>query len=496
MIIKNRIKTIVLIFIVLGMIFIFSCGNGDSENMNISSGDEAGIKNPGAESAAEGRIPDGLPERDYENYEFGILSVDPKDVNEIPQVQVEEEIGEIINDSTYHRNMAVEERFNIRIKPIYVTWLEAPEYLRRAVNAGDTTYDLALVMQHQVGNVVVSNLLRPWNELEHVVDFDKPWWQKEANRAFNFGDTVYITTGDMCTSIFYYSNAMYFNKRMAADYGIEDIYDVVRNSKWTIDYLMNVTRNIYSEFNDGTASLENLYGFGLTCANEIDAFVAASGLSIIEQKNGELVFGINNERMINLVSKAVDLCHRPSTFINKDIWGVSRDELFRMFAADRIFITPGTFMSLINNTRDMDSDYGVLPYPMLDEKQGGYFNEPATLLATLVIPTTVQTENIERVGIITEALNREAYYTVRPAFYDVALKVKTVRDEDSEEMIDIILDGRRYDMGMAFDFSSMAYILRQLVNDNGTDFVSRFERQENSGNAALQRIQNSFQDLN
>ena len=485
-------KTVICVLMALVAVFVISCsGDGSQDNTKT----EGETKDIGSETATEGRIPDGLPERDYENREFTIIAVDPGDVGENPQVTVEEENGDTINDAVYHRNLAVEERYNMRFAAKYVKWLEVPDHLRRAVNAGDDAYDLAFLMEHQVGNVVTSGLLRRWNDLAYV-DFDKPWWQKEANKAFNFGDTIYITAGDMSTSIFFYSCAMYFNKKLAADYHIENLYDVVRNRKWTIDYLGAVTKDIYKDLN-GNQPYENMYGFALTCANEVDAFLCASNLAIVEQKDGNLTFGLNNERMATLVGKLVELCNRQNTYCNKDIWNVSRDELFRMFASDRLLVTPGNFITLINNTRDMVSDYGILPYPMLDETQGGYYSEPATLLATLVIPASVKDDDMERVGIIAEALNREAYYRVRPAFYDVALKVKTSRDEDSEEMIDIILAGRRYDMGSAFadQFSNIAFILRNLVSENKTDFVSRFEKLENAGNKALEKIKNNYLEL-
>ena len=492
LILKN-IKIALFVFMIFGLICTFSCKSESGEDTGKK---ETATEKTATEAVTEGRIPDGLPVRDYENYEFVILAVDPENVSEIPQLTAEEETGDIINDNTYRRNIAVEERFNIKITPKYVTWLEVPDYLRNAVGAGDDTYDLALLMVHQVGGVVVSNLLRSWNELEHIVDFDKPWWQKEANKAFNYGDKIYLTTGDMCTSIFYYSSAVYFNKKLAVDYGTENLYEAVRDKKWTLDRLAAVTKNIYKDL-DGTMPYDNMYGFAATCSNEIDAFLPAADLFIVEQKDGELVFGFNNERMMKLVDSLVDFFHQPSTYCNKDIWTVSRDRLFDMFSSDRLLVTPGMFMTLINNTRNMESDYGILPYPMLDETQGGYFNTPSDLLATLVIPSSLQNANMERVGVITEALNREAHYTVRPAFYDVVLKVKTSRDEDSEEMIDIVLAGRRYDLGQAFanQFSGIAYMLRNLVNDNKTDFVSRFEKLENQGKAALKTIQDNFLNL-
>ena len=50
-------------------------------------------------------------------------------------------------------------------------------------------------------------------------------------------------------------------------------------------------------------------------------------------------------------------------------------------------------------------------------------------------------------SIITEALASESYKNVIPVFYDVALKTKSARDEESSAMIDLIRDTLTFDFG-------------------------------------------------
>ena len=53
--------------------------------------------------------------------------------------------------------------------------------------------------------------------------------------------------------------------------------------------------------------------------------------------------------------------------------------------------------------------------------------------------------DLERTGIILEALARESSDTVIPAYYDVTLKNKLLRDDDSVKMLDIIFGNRKLD---------------------------------------------------
>ena len=43
----------------------------------------------------------------------------------------------------------------------------------------------------------------------------------------------------------------------------------------------------------------------------------------------------------------------------------------------------------------------------------------------------------ERTEIILEALSAESRYTVQPAYYDISLKGKYIRDEECADMLDI-----------------------------------------------------------
>ena len=55
-----------------------------------------------------------------------------------------------------------------------------------------------------------------------------------------------------------------------------------------------------------------------------------------------------------------------------------------------------------------------------------------------------------------EALAAESYYTLVPGFYDVVLKTKNTRDDESAGMIELILKNRVYDLGMYYNFAGFA----------------------------------------
>jgi hypothetical protein len=99
---------------------------------------------------------------------------------------------------------------------------------------------------------------------------------------------------------------------------------------------------------------------------------------------------------------------------------------------------------MLKNLRAMETDFGILPYPKFDEKQEAYYTRlgGGDLFFTGITSTK---EDLERTSAILEAMACDSLKTVVPAYYDIMLKTKLARDEESEEMIDYIIDQRVFD---------------------------------------------------
>ena len=81
----------------------------------------------------------------------------------------------------------------------------------------------------------------------------------------------------------------------------------------------------------------------------------------------------------------------------------------------------------------------------------------------LAVPITAT--NLERTGIITEALSAESYKRVIPAYYETALKTKYARDDESVQMLDMIANSR----GIRHRLR-IRRLERRVVHISGADF--------------------------
>ena len=97
----------------------------------------------------------------------------------------------------------------------------------------------------------------------------------------------------------------------------------------------------------------------------------------------------------------------------------------------------------------MTDPYAIIPYPKFDENQKDYHTISDGSYGVLCAPVTVQ--NTEMLGTIAEACNAEAWKIIEPAYYDLALKTRGVRDEQSIAMLDMILNSRIMDFAYLHD---------------------------------------------
>ena len=105
-------------------------------------------------------------------------------------------------------------------------------------------------------------------------------------------------------------------------------------------------------------------------------------------------------------------------------------------------------------------------------------------------------EDAERTGIVLEALAAESYYTVTPAYYEKTLIGKYTRDEESADMIDIILSTRVYDLGWFYQIGEYNENIMDMFRQNKTDFTSMYDTYKNSALAKIEEINEAFAQVN
>ena len=132
----------------------------------------------------------------------------------------------------------------------------------------------------------------------------------------------------------------------------------------------------------------------------------------------------------------------------------------------------------------MDHNFGIVPFPKFNEAQPDYVAYVGALCAVLAVPTT--NSNLDRTGVILENICAESYLTVRPAYYDIVLHGKTIRDDESKEMLDLIFSKRTYEVGAIYSFDVVSTVNSNLSSGK-PEIVSAIDKIRDRTNAAIEK---------
>jgi hypothetical protein len=479
------------------MVFLFaSCGDANNTGTTAQN-DGADAANAAEDSVSEetttGKILPDIPAADYGGHEFNIIiSLNTVREDVWNDFHAEAESGDVINDAIYRRNIYVEDLYNVDIKDI-VFKDDLQKKVKNSVAAADNDYDALLIRGYDACALALEGYLIDLNDMAPL-DLTKPWWDQKANRDLMIKDKMFYTTGDISNVVNEATYAILFNKKLVTDYELEDPYALVKNGDWTYDKLIELGSQVSSDLNgDGKYNFDDLYG-ALVWDDTMMGIVNSIGEKCaLINANGEIELTLYSNRVLNIFDKymAFVLDNTKALMYQREDW--SGEKTNALFANNQ-----GLFylqiMELVIRLRAMEVDFGVLPYPKLEKSQEDYYSTVSSWHSGYVCVSLVQ-EDLTRTGAILEALAAESMYTLKPAYYDIALKGKYVRDQESEEMLDLIFDSRLYDLGWLYQIGGYNEQIMNLYRNKKTDFTSMYNQYLSKAEQDVVKINTAFGEI-
>lgn len=273
---------------------------GDADNPNNVTETTAAPTATDTTSAPETSLLDTLPKEDFGDYEFRIL--DRVVTWSHWNMTAEEITGDTLNDITFKRQMALEERLGITISETQASHVSST--LSTAVMSQSHEYDLAIMPTGDALSNYQKSYIIDQSKVD-TMDLENPWWAKSVNDSVNIGDKRYITFGEH--NLVYYSGfyVYAFNKQMITDRGLESPYDLVKSGKWTWDKMYEMMQSAATDLNgDGTYAVgEDTLGF-TAHVNHLRNLMLSSGETIAQlDGDGNPTYSGLTERYINVYEK-------------------------------------------------------------------------------------------------------------------------------------------------------------------------------------------------
>lgn len=457
-----------------------SGGTGGKGDDVTTVSDSTADTRPESETA-ETEIKSDLPELDFDGYTatFLIRGVDGIIRNEI---RMEEESGDILGDAVYNRNRRVEEQLNVKFAYIEkgnAGAADMPAEVQNSILAGDAEYDVIVWGQSKALKVVGTHIyLNLYGD--KYLDIEKPWWNAGYTRSMMpGGKNMYFVVGDICLLMIARMSAMFFNTTQYS--GLHGspgkLYDMVRGGGWTLDVLTGYASEFYSDLNgDGAVNDGDRYGISVTNIAVADHFSFTAGLRTTSvDKDGVPYLDMNTETAAKIYEKLNNLYyHTEGTIVGDDNYLL---QSVPRFASGSISFLPYWFETA-DYLRDMEDDYGIVPYPKLDETQDEYRALVQNSSTVFCLPATCARPDISTAML--EAMCYENHCSVLAAYYEYTLKDKYSRDPDTVEMIELIHDSVITDFGYAYAgvLDNLGVIGRIILKSPDIGFASTWAAME------------------
>ncbi|MBO5219278.1 MAG: hypothetical protein J6C52_07605 [Clostridia bacterium] len=390
---------------------------------------------------------------------------------------VEESNGDIVNDAVYYRNQAVEERLNVKLtfdlrETDWGGRQVELNYITQSIMAGDNAFDIAAYISHLMPSVAVGGAMHNLTEMKYL-NLSQPWWASGYNNISEVNGNLYFAVGDVVMGMYGATYSMFFNHALIEELKLENPYDLIESGKWTLDKLREMTEAGYGDLNgDTTMDESDRLGLVIQGGNHISGFMEACDVRIFDMaadgESGEYIFG--SEHNVNVVDKVVRLVHETAgSFYSKE--AAANEYLF--FDGNTVFT--GGWISDTDYYRELDFDFGVIPYPKYDEKQDKYYSRLGTSCPVVTIPVTCS--DTDMASAVLEVMAAEGYYQVRPAYFDTALKEKYSRDEKTKDMIDLIIESITVDFGTIYVYSlnDISDKFKSTIGQNNANWASGTE---------------------
>ncbi|MBR4000065.1 MAG: hypothetical protein IKI93_17175 [Clostridia bacterium] len=236
--------------------------------------------------------------------------------------------------------------------------------------------------------------------------------------------------------------------------------------------------------NDNTMYTDDDFFGILNEDNNLSAacFMTAAGihLSYIEE-DGTLSADLNNTNVISAIEKLSDTI---SNAKRKD-----NNSTHTAFMEDRVVFFMHFTAAGYNRYRGMESDYMILPLPKFDESQKSYISMMNTYMSPFVaVPNTA---DLERAGVIMEAMAFWSMDDLRTAGFDMALKEKGSRNEKDSIMLDTIVNAMYLDFNAFMEFGNSITPISNAIYKK-SEYVSAAEKVKNTLDKAIEKFSASW----
>ena len=493
---KKHLIRIISLALVLLMILplVISCGNRDNTPANSESN--------GNNDSEERR--DSLPELDYGGEDVNFLSHGYEIFYNETTVDSGDN-SDIVDAAVWRREMKVEDRLNINI--VNTRKGEAaneydivPDEFRSEILAGTNNYDIGVNNMTHALQYAAEGLYYDLYKIPNI-DLSKSYYSQGLVDSATIGGKLFGIAGDATLTYIKYVHSTFFNRTMAEELKIPDLYQIVLDGDWTLEKQISLSKDVYTDVDGGgKKDLGDVFGFIVHEGSGVDSYGSAFELPIlIKDAEGKMKFAVNVDKTVNMLKTVNQFFYQTQGVMVVPGSAKPNGEtaMVQMFANDQaLFMTHYLSRCETQEIRNMESLYGILPIPKYDDAQQQYHAYVHDLMSIYLVSAAVPESRLAMVGATIECMFSESE-ECRHKLFEEALKVKYQSTEKTGRMLDIMIDNVVIDSGLVFACATnkFGFYLRDMNKKRTTSVAGYWRMNQTSFEKMIGEYESTIKEL-
>ena len=418
----------------------------------------------------------------YEGYKFRILSISPGehyyrliDEKTANEVWYEDESADSYQTAVYKRNLLAEELLDIVIDEPHWggTGAETPSQAKRMVAMNNDDFDMMVCTLDKAMSLGMEGVMYNLHAIE-TFDITADWWDQQLVQTYSYeNNKLYAIAGDYNVFDDYAMPVVFYNKNVMTAYSLNDPADLVESGTWTIDAMMTMAEAATHETSgDGIMGDGDAWGLTDNGDSELHFLEGTDALIAVPDGDGVPVVNCTSESFINASEYIYNRLINSNALYQGD-----NEYCVEMMLQDRSLFYY-ELLGAINEFRNMEAVFSLLPLPKLNDSQKDYASVVNTVWCTALSVPITASANFDKIGIIMNVLGGFSTDTVDKTLYEVILGARLIREPSTTKMLGYVLDSKAYDWGKEFGWANSIYNVLKGIRP-GTAFTLSSSLQSN-----------------
>ena len=209
--------------------------------------------------------------------------------------------GESMNDVVYERNLLVEEKYKTKLEVVFT---DNPV---NSILSGSNDFDIMYPKISDAMSYAAKGLLQDISDYGYL-NFEAPWWMNSAIDSLTALGKLFALSCDVNISSFDAIPVMFFNKAVAEENQIPNLYALVDSGEWTFDTFTALCQDLSGDLN-GDQKLTEVDQYGLAVNNfgYIGLFYGTGEIFVKNDRENTWSLDVTSEKKLNILSDIVKL---------------------------------------------------------------------------------------------------------------------------------------------------------------------------------------------